>query len=139
MGTGELKSAVKTVNTSIGFLLLFILGLLLSLFAVLTQRRQLCLALEGGDPSSISSPYPLQHTAGLITLFGLIYFFQLAVQTNRSAQASDDPQTRHLAWWNLLAGALALMASVIRLWTLEQGQGRALDTLIEDENIELPA
>lgn len=139
MDTGELKAAVGTVNASLKFLLLFILGLLLSFSAVLTQRRQLCLTLSGGDASSIPSPYPLQHAAGGITLGGLVFFFLLAQQTYRDARSGGNAESECLARWNLLASALVLIASVIRLWTLEQGQGRSTDALIEEENIELPA
>lgn len=139
MDRSELKAAVGTANCSIRFLLLFILGLLLSLSTVLIQRRQLCLTLEGGDASSIPSPYPLQHAAGGITLGGLVYFFLLARQTYRAACKGSDAQAACLAWWNLLASALVLIASAIRLWALEQGQGRAADALIREENEELPA
>lgn len=137
MGAAERDAAVKTVDRSIRFLLLFILGLLLSLHAILLQKRQLCLSQEGGG-ASLPSPYPFQLTAGIITLCGLVFFFQLAAQTYRSAQAGDDPQAECLAHWNLLASALVLVASVVRLWTLEQGQSRTADALIRGENEELP-
>lgn len=139
MDRSELKAAVGTVNCSIRFLLLFVLGLLLSLSTVLIQRRQLCLTLEGSDASSIPSPYPLQHAAGGITLGGLVYFFLLARQTYRDTRKGDDARATCLAWWNLLASALVLIAAAIRLWALEQGQGRATDALIREENEELPA
>lgn len=139
MDRSELKAAVGTVNCSIRFLLLFFLGLLLSLSTLLIQRRQLCLTLEGGDASSIPSPYPLQHAAGGITLGGLVFFFLLARQTYRDAGKGGDAQAACLAWWNLLASTLVLIAATIRLWALEQGQGRAADALIREENEELPA
>lgn len=138
MERSELESAIGTVNCSIKFLVLFILGLLLSFSAILIQRRQLCLTLSGGDASTLPSPYPLQHAAGGITLGGLVFFFLLAQQTYRDALGGDDPKAECLARWNLLASTLVLIASVIRLWALEQGQGRAADALIREENEELP-
>lgn len=138
MGAEELKSELKTLDRSIRFLLLFILGLLLSLHAALLQRRQLCLTLEGGSTDALPSPYPFQHAAGGITLGGLVFFFLLARQTYRDARGSSDPTVECLARWNLLASALVLIASAIRLWTLEQGQGRAAGALIREENEELP-
>lgn len=137
MERSELESAIGTVNCSIKFLVLFILGLLLSFSAILIQRRQLCLTLSGGDASTLPSPYPLQHAAGGITLGGLVFFFLLAQRTYRDA-LGGDPQAECLARWNLLASALVLIASAIRLWALEQGQGRAADALIREENEELP-
>lgn len=134
----ELKSALGTVNCSIRFLLLFFLGLLLSLFVLLIQRRQLCLTLAGEDTSSFPSPYPFQHAAGGITLGGLVYFFLLAQRTYRDARSGGDSTAECLAHWNLLASALVLIASTIRLWALEQGQGRGGDTLTSEENEELP-
>lgn len=138
MERSELEGALGTVNCSIKFLLLFILGLLLSFHAILIQRRQLCLTLSGEDVSSLPSPYPFQHAAGGITLGGLVFFFLLAQQTYRDARDSDDPTVACLARWNLLASTLVLIASAIRLWTLEQGQGRAAGALIQEENEELP-
>lgn len=138
MDRSELEGALGTVNCSIKFLLLFILGLLLSFYAILIQRRQLCLSLEGGSADALPSPYPFQHAAGGITLGGLVFFFLLAQQTYRDARGSDDPTAECLARWNLLASTLVLIASAIRLWTLEQGQGRAADALIREENEELP-
>lgn len=134
MERSELKSALGTVNRSIQFLLLFILGLFLSLYAILIQRRQLCLT----STDALPSPYPFQHAAGGITLGGLVFFFFLARQTYRDAQGGNDPQAECLAQWNLLASTLVLIASAIRLWTLEQGQGRGGSTLIQEENEELP-
>lgn len=138
MDRSELKSALETVNCSIKFLLLFILGLLLSFYAILIQRRQLCLTLEGSSTDALPSPYPFQHAAGGITLGGLVYFFLLARQTYQTARSDDDTVAECLARWNLLASALVLIASVIRLWALEQGQGRAADILIREENEDLP-
>lgn len=138
MDRSELKSALETVNCSIKFLLLFILGLLLSFYAILIQRRQLCLTLEGSSTDALPSPYPFQHAAGGITLGGLVYFFLLARQTYQTARSGDDTVAECLARWNLLASALVLIASAIRLWALEQGQGRAADTLIREENEDLP-
>ena len=138
MERSELESAIGTVNCSIKFLVLFILGLLLSFSAILIQRRQLCLTLSGGDASTLPSPYPLQHAAGGITLGGLVFFFLLAQRTYRDTLGGGDPQAECLARWNLLASALVLIASAIRLWALEQGQGRAADALIREENEELP-
>lgn len=134
----ELEAQVGTVDCSIRFLLLFFLGLLLSLSVLLTQRRQLCLALVGEDVSALPSPYPLQHAAGGITLGGLVFFFLLARETYRVARRSGDPRAECLARWNLLVSALVLTASAIRLWTLEQGQGRGSSALIREENEELP-
>ena len=139
MDRSELESALGTVNCSIKFLLLFILGLLLSFYAILIQRRQLYLSLEGASTDSTPSPYPFQHAAGGITLGGLVYFFLLARQTYCDAQSGGDSASECLARWNLLASALVLIASAIRLWALEQGQGRATDALIQAENEELPA
>lgn len=139
MDRSELESALGTANCSIRFLLLFILGLLLSFYAVLIQRRQLCLTLEGGSTDVLPSPYPFQHAAGGITLGGLVFFFLLARRTYLDAQGDDDSKSECLARWNLLASTLVLIASVIRLWTLEQGQGRAVDALVRDEDVDLPA
>ncbi len=139
MESEELRSALGTVDRSIRFLFLFFLGLLLSLHAILLQRRQLCLTLEGGDLSTLPSPYPFQHAAGAISLGGLGFFFQLAQQTYRSAREGGNSQAEFLSRWNLLASALLLIAAAVRLWTLELGQGRAADALIQEENEELPA
>lgn len=138
MERSELEGALGTVNCSIKFLLLFILGLLLSFYAILIQRRQLCLTLSGEDVSALPSPYPFQHAAGGITLGGLVFFFLLAQQAYRDARNGGDPQAECLARWNLLASTLVLIASAIRLWTLEQGQGREAGALIREENEELP-
>ena len=59
--------------------------------------------------------------------------------SGNDAQNSGDPTSECLARWNLLASALVLIASAVRLWTLEQGQGRAVDTLVREENVDLPA
>lgn len=138
MGAEDLRSAVRTVDQSIRFLLLFFLGLLLSLHAILLQRQQLCLTLEGGDPSSLPSPYPFQHASGALSLGGLVFFYQLARQTYQTAREEGGGQAEFLARWNLLATALVLIAAAVRLWALELSQSQQAEALIQEEDVELP-
>lgn len=139
MGSEELETALETVEVSAKFLLLFILGLFLSLHSILLQRRQLCLTLEGGDPEGLPSPFPFQHAAGAITLGGTGFFFQLTLRAYRTALDSGSRQAICLLRWNLLASALILIAAAVRLWALEAGQGQAAASLAGEESEALPA
>lgn len=106
---------------SLGFLLLFVMVLLISFWSTATGRRRLCLLLRGEEEAAAALPdtYPLQHLGGASAVAALGFFLCLAWDGFRRAAAGGDPAARRSAWANLWAAALALGAGILRLWVLD--------------------
>lgn len=128
-------SALQTVNTSIMFLILLVLSILLSLKAVLLQREELCASLEGGDTGALPSPFPLQKASGGIAIGALGYFFVLALRAWDEAVEAGDPKEVCLTRVNLWASLFVLSAAILRFLALNARQDAAEAALDE----ELPA
>lgn len=118
MEDDSLKEALGLIDTSIKFMLLLILGILLSFAALLIQRQQLCQTLAGEEADTCPDPSPLRKLAGVITLWCAGFFFSLALKGRQDA--GDDPKEQVLSWVDLWASLLALAASFLRLWVLER-------------------
>ena len=109
------NSALKTLNTSIMFLILLVLSILLSLKAVLTQREVLCAAGSGGDTEGLPSPFPFQRAAGAIAIGALGYFFVLALRAWNEAVKEKGAEEVCLARVNLWASLFVFLAALLRL------------------------
>ena len=125
-------SALQTVNTSIMFLVLLVLGILLSLKGVLLQRDSLCVLREGGDAEAPESPELFQCAAGAISIGALGYFFTLALQGWNDACREGSARAETVSRTNLWASLLVLCAAILRLWALRAGQEVELPQVEED-------
>lgn len=130
------ETALDTINTSILFLILLVLGILLSLKSVLLQRESLCTAMEGGDADCVASPHPFQCVAGAITVGALGYFFTLALRAWDDACRSGDQRAVCLARVNLWASLFVLCAAILRFLALKAAQGTEEAFSLDEE---LPA
>lgn len=110
---------LKTLDTSLGFLLLVIASVILSYIALSRQRKALCLTMEGREECAeqVGEVYPIRLGASALIVGALGYFFCLTLQTCRSTDP-DDPVAVHSASLNVLAGFLVLLAALIRLFDL---------------------
>lgn len=117
MAQDSLDEALDLVDDSVRFMLLLILGILLSFAALLIQRQQLRAARAGEDPDSCPDPSPLRLLAGVITLWCAGFFFSLALRGLESVP-EGDPGDLRLSRADLWASLLALAASFLRLWVL---------------------
>lgn len=105
-------------DSSLGFLLLFVMVLLISFWSTATGCRRLCLLLRGEEEAAAALPdtYPLQRLGGASAVAALGFFLCLAWDGFRRA---GNAAARRSAWANLWAAALALAAGILRLWTLD--------------------
>ena len=129
-------AALETVNTSIVFLVLLILSILLSLKVALMQRDSLCILKEGGDTECLESPDLFQCGAGAISIGALGYFFTLALRGWNDACREGSAEAVCLARMNLWASLLVLAAAVVRLLALDAARRNGETPALDEE---LPA
>ncbi len=110
-----LEQAVGTLNKAIFFIVVIIGSVLLSWLSLLEQRRQARAALEGEDLSAAPSVFPLRLGASALVIGALGFFFCLALDREKTAQAGTDPVERRSARINALASTLVLGAALVRL------------------------
>ncbi|MDD5938859.1 MAG: hypothetical protein PUC36_07620 [Clostridiales bacterium] len=132
---------LAVTDTSLGFLLIVIASILLSLQAVVRQREALCLTLEGRteEAARTGDVFTLRCRASALIIGALGFFLCLAVQTCREAQ---DPVSCRSAAQNLWASILVLAAAIIRMRDLkwveanstgaQQEEGALAESLLED-------
>jgi len=115
MDREQLEQGLETLNGAIFFIVVIIGSVLLSWLSLLEQRRQVRSALEGEDLSDAPSVFPLRLGASALVIGALGFFFCLALERERTAQAGKDPVERRSAGSNGLASALVLGAALLRL------------------------
>lgn len=125
--------ALRDVDWSIGFILIILATLFLSLRATLIERRRLVLSNCGaGAAAELPGTFPLRFTAGWMVIGALGFFFCLAVKTLSSAQTEVG---RISAERNLAASALVLMAAMIRyadLWFVFQNRDEISEAALDE-------
>ena len=112
-----LREQLCTVEGSIRFLVLIVVGVLLSFKATTVQREALCAELCG-EEADTSAVYPLRHTANSLIVGALGFFLCLAIKTWRERDVTDCAASRS-AHSNLWAALLVFAAAVIRFDDLE--------------------
>lgn len=115
----EQENALAAIDWSILFLLLLILGILLSFAAVSAQRDGLVRNLLCGQSEEAPDVFPLRWRAGVLSAGATAFFALLSRQTLREAMEGEDCVQRRSAKANALASALILAATLIRLDDLE--------------------
>lgn len=108
----KLCEQLSEVDQSIWFIVIIIVGVLLSLEATGVQRNALWAQLCGETPDT-AAVYPLRHTANSLIVGALGFFLCLAVKTWRET-APDDCVASRSAHSNLWASLLVLAAAIIR-------------------------
>ena len=124
----KLCQQLGIVDDSLGFLLLIIGATLLSYWAVVIQRRGLCLTIQGKTEEAGRLPdvYPLRHKASAI-IVGALGFLE-------EAEAGDDCVAKRSARTNLWASLFVLVAGILRFQDLES-VNRCQPTLTQDETL----
>lgn len=115
----ELLEQLDTLDTTLNFLVVIILSVLLSFWATLRQRGAVCLVLEGEEDAArqAGEVHPVRAVAGALVLGALGYFFWLAWTLWEDARCGVPRSTARA---NLWASALVLAAAVIRWRDLRQ-------------------
>ena len=115
----DLCEELKTLDTSLGFLLLIIVSVILSYLALSRQREALCLTLEGQEACAeqVGEVYPIRLGASALIVGALGYFFSLTLENCRNADPCNSAAAQS-AWRSVLAGFLVLLAALIRLFDL---------------------
>lgn len=117
----ELCEQLETTDSSIFFLILLILAILLSFWSILIQRRQLVCTIAGDTEAASAAPpvYPIRHGASALTVGGLGFFLCLAIRAAREAAAGTDCIAKRSANTNLWASLFVFAGAVLRLSDLE--------------------
>lgn len=131
----ELEQDLKAVNTSLVFLILIVLAILLAFWSTLLQREQVKTALRGGDPSRIPSVYPLRCVSSSITVGSLGFFLCLALGTLAKAQAGNDPAVCRSARVNAFASLLVLLSALLRFQDLQAVERERQSVLLEETTL----
>lgn len=118
----QLCEQLDTIDTSLVFLVLLILSVVLSWKATAIQREGLCRILLG-QSTQVPDVYPLRLSASAIVVGALVFFFLLSLNTQEQAQG-QDPLARCSAGRNVLASFLVLAAALIRLLDLNEVHNR---------------
>lgn len=111
----RLCQQLRTVDTSLAFLVLLILSVCLSWGATAIQRAGLCRTLLGEEESP--NVYQIRLVAAAIVVGALTFFFSLALDTWQENQGGDGT-ARASAHRNLWAALFVLAAGVLRLCDL---------------------
>lgn len=115
----ELLEQLDMLDTTLDFLSVIVVSVLLSLWAALRQRGAVCLALGGEEDAArqVGEVSPIRAVAGALVLGALGYFFWLAWRLWEDAECGG---ARSTARANLWASALVLAAAIIRWRDLRQ-------------------
>lgn len=127
------------IDESLGFLLIIVASVLLSLWSVVIQRKGLCLTIRGepGAAGDLPDVYPIKRKAGAMVIGALGFFLCLALDTWNKAGAGKDAAAFHSAGTNLWASLLVLIAAILRFQDLELtercgGQPQSEDSTLPD-------
>lgn len=118
------------INQSLTWLLVVVLGVLLSLWATLRQRAALCLAIAGETEAAAEAAevYPIRNTSSVLIVLALTFFFLVTLCGGEQAEASGDPRAIRSSCLNRWAALLVLAAAVLRLWDVNEVHcGRTAD------------
>lgn len=120
-------------DESLAFLILILLGVLLSFWSITIQRRQLCLTIQGKTEAAAEAPpvYPIKHAASALIVGSLGFFLCLAHQAWKKACAGEDRVTKRSASINLWASILVLVAAVLRFDDLNFVESSRQSALLE--------
>lgn len=118
-GRETLRKELEVTDTSLGFLMLIVLAVLLSFAATARQRDGLWLRLRGEDEEARQAEdvMGMRLAAAALVTGSLGYFFQQAVDLGAQADPGD-PLAQRLARMETISGFLVLLASLIRLFAL---------------------
>ncbi len=104
----QLQGQLNTLDTSLGFLLLLILSLLLSWQATALQRKGLADILSG-DSTNLPDVSSLRLPASALVVGALTFFFGVSLDVLDSAQAGNRPSAQVNVWASLFVLAAALL------------------------------
>ena len=115
------REQLRTLDDSLGFLVLIIASVLLSFWTVAMQRRGLCLSLSGRAEEAARLPdvCPARHTASAIRIGALGFFLCQAAGTWREALEGGDGRAVESAGAGLWAALLVLLAAILRFRDLK--------------------
>lgn len=111
--SSEMKEQLQIIRESKTFLLFFLAALILSYFVISIQEEQLVCAATNGDCDPPLDTCPMRITANLLSLFGLVYFYDLSRKTISQPVADERLRLRRRS--NHVASLLTLTAGIIRL------------------------
>lgn len=133
----EQENALAALDWSILFLILLILGLLLSFAATSAQRDSLARNLLCGQTEEAPDVFPLRWRTGVLSAGAAGFFALLSGWTLKEALKGGDCAQQRSARANALASALVLAATLIRLDDLEfvgaDRQSAALEETLSPE------
>lgn len=115
----EQREELATLNWSIVFLLLLIMGVLLSFSATVEQRDGLARLLRCGREDT-TDVYPQRRLASVLVTGVTGFFAWVACRSAQKAQCRGDCLEQQSAQSNLLAAVLVFAAACIRLEDLER-------------------
>lgn len=126
MDEQELQEQLDTVDTTLLFLVIVILSVLLSFWATLRQRQAVCLAIQGEEDAArrVGEVYPIRTAASALVLGALGYFLYLAFRLWEDARCGVSQSS---AWANLWASTLVLGAAIVRWRDLIRTQTQEAD------------
>lgn len=127
----ELLEQLDMLDTTLDFLSVIVVSVLLSLWATLRQRAAARLALAGEEDAArqAGEVYPIRAVAGALVLGALGYFFWLAWRLWEDARRGASRSTARA---NLWASALVLAAAIIRWRDLRQTWAQSGQVAAED-------
>lgn len=131
----QLEEGLRTIRKSKAFIFLFIIAVVLSYAATDIQERQLICVIEQTSCEGLPDPCRLRIAAGLLSLWGLVFFYALGIQTASTPAADACAEKRNRV--GSFAGLLSLVAGSLRLWAVLNECGSAASgTQSEEEEIE---
>lgn len=131
----ELRQNLNILDTSLVFLLLLVLAVLLSLWGVLVQRKQTCLRAVGKEPNDLPSVISIRRVAATITVGCLGFFFSLALDVLEETAKSSDFSVKRSAQVNTIASLLVFLAAVLRLTDLQTTVSKEQNVLLDDTTL----
>lgn len=116
----DMEQALSTINTSLGFLLVIIAGLIFSFIATARQRESICCAIAGETEkaAALADVFPLRCKASALTIGASGFFLCLAIQGAKKPEATATAAARCSTYRNIWVALLFLVAEMVRLLDL---------------------
>lgn len=108
---------IEIINTSMNYILLIIVAVILSYESLCIQKKQLICQITPTEACAcLPNVFPIQLTSNLLTLIAVIYFYCIAKQTKNSPVV--DCKTKCSNNINYISSLLVLIAAILRLYNL---------------------